>query len=93
MISYPAARLTILEYLDKTGIDVDLLEEETMHLDFGWVFFYQSREYLRSGNLSYALAGNAPIIIDRQTGQINETGTAYSVDYYIEKYKAKSGLS
>ena len=93
MISYPAARLTILEYLDKMGIDVDLLEEETMHLDFGWVFFYQSREYLQSGNLSYALAGNAPIIIDRQTGQISETGTAYSVDYYIEKYEAKNGLN
>lgn len=93
MVSYPTAWLTTLKYLNKKGNDIELLEEETMHLDFGWVFFYQLREYLQSGNLSHALAGNAPIIVDRQTGQISVTGTAYSIEYYIEEYKAKNGLS
>jgi hypothetical protein len=60
----------------------DLIVEET----FGWVFFYEAEDYVKSGDLQFLLAGNSPFIIDRHSGAITVTGTAYSVDYYIDKY-------
>ena len=69
-----------------------ILDENTIEKDWGWVFFYQSSEYLKSGNISDCLAGNAPYIINRYTGEIIETGTARSIDYYIEEYESKNEL-
>lgn len=54
--------------------------------DAGWVFFYDSRRHQESGNFLDALAGNAPIFIDRDTGQVSLTGTAQPVEEYIAEY-------
>ncbi|WP_133001235.1 YrhB domain-containing protein [Luteimonas arsenica] len=64
-----------------------ILEAETVERSFGWVFFYQSRRYLETDNPSDALAGNAPLIVDRLTGQVTETGTVYPLEYYLSQYK------
>ncbi len=64
-----------------------LLDEETIEKDWGWVFFYQSREYLEGGDELSALAGNAPYIVNRHDGSLHETGTAQPVEYYIEAYE------
>lgn len=52
----------------------------------GWYFCYQSRQYLDTGNTSYLLAGNAPIIIDKDNGAIIDTGTAYPIEKYLNEY-------
>jgi len=36
--------------------------------DFGWVFFYDTKEYLETNDVTHALAGNAPLIVDRTDG-------------------------
>ncbi len=69
------------------GIALKIVSSSTIEQDFGWVFFYNSKEYLESGNLSYMLAGNAPIIIDKADGSLHFTGTSNPIDYYIEKYR------
>ncbi|MBI3220547.1 MAG: hypothetical protein HYZ44_13620 [Bacteroidetes bacterium] len=71
------------------GIPLQIIQSETIEEDFGWVFFYNSKEYLEKGNLSYALAGNCPLIFDRQTGLIHVTGTSDSVEFYINQYREK----
>lgn len=47
----------------------------------------QSREYLETGNLSAQLAGNAPFIIDKDTGEVYELGTAYPLVKYLQDYE------
>jgi hypothetical protein len=64
-----------------------LLDKYTREEDFGWVFFYQSEMYVKTGDMRYALGGNAPIIIDRQTGELHVTGTARSLEYYLTEYR------
>jgi len=64
-----------------------LLLNETIEEDFGWVFFYNTEQYLSSGNISESLAGNAPFIIDRIQGTIHETGTAEPIEVYIDQFK------
>ena len=34
------------------------------------------------------LGGNAPFIVNRASGEIIETGTAYEIDRYIKDYEA-----
>lgn len=51
------------------------------HQEFstGSVFFYDFRQYQESGSVLEVLGGNAPIFIDRDTGQVHVTGTARPV--------------
>ena len=51
------------------------------------MFFYDTKEYVASGNVLHALAGNAPIIINRHTGELVHTGTAREIDFYVENYR------
>jgi hypothetical protein len=55
--------------------------------DFGWVFCYDTKEYVETGDAEYAIAGNAPLIVDRADGQLYVTGTAYSLDHFIAEYR------
>ena len=68
-------------------IELQIITSSTQEHDFGWVFFYNSKKYLDSGDFRDALAGNSPLIIDRESGQLFETGTAHEIDYYISNFK------
>jgi hypothetical protein len=35
------------------------------------------------------LVGNAPYIVNRNTGELIETGTAYEIEDYINEYESK----
>ena len=68
------------------GDEVVLREEYTEEHPFGWVFFFNSRRYVETRNLSYALAGNGPLIVDRRDGSIHQMSTAYSLESSIRAY-------
>lgn len=56
---------------------------------FGWIFFYQTKEFIETGSISSMLAGNSPFIINNDTGEIYTLGTAYPTDVYIKEYAAQ----
>jgi hypothetical protein len=62
----------------KANIRLILLEQQTLETEFGWVFFYNSAD---------AIAGNAPVIVDRTSGSLHATGTAYTTAEYIEEFR------
>jgi len=64
-----------------------LLNKETIEKPWGWVFFYQNQKFIETNNIKYALAGNAPYLVNRHTGQLTTTGTANSIEYYIKEYE------
>lgn len=65
-----------------------VMENLTREEDFGWVFFYTKR-FVESGDMQWALGGNAPLIVDRRTGQLHVTGTAHPIEHYIEEFRRK----
>lgn len=67
--------------------DLEILEEETITEDFGWVIFYASSMYVKTKDSKYCLGGAAPLIINKYTGEIEPTGTALSIEDYIRIYK------
>ena len=66
--------------------EVVLQEEHTEEHSFGWVFFFNSRRYVETRDLSYALAGNGPLIVDRRDGSIYQISTAYAREDSIRAY-------
>jgi hypothetical protein len=67
--------------------------ESTIEKPWGWIFFYQSRKYLETGEFSCQLLGNSPIFVNRKTGIAWVSGTAESVEEYIQQYESQIGYS
>mgnify|MGYP001581233356 CR=1 FL=1 len=64
-----------------------LLNNETIERPWGWVFFYESAHFLETGRFEDRLAGNAPCLFNRFTGEIAWAGTAHPIGHYIEQYE------
>src|SRR5581483_2945881 len=76
----------------KGSIALELIEEQTVDVDFGWVFFYNSKQFKETGDSAYALAGNAPVIVDRATGSLHVTGTARPISEYVEEFRRRRAM-
>jgi hypothetical protein len=55
--------------------------------DFGWVYFYDGSLHVQTGNVLDAIAGNAPLIVDRSDGKLYITGTAQPVEFYLQEFR------
>ena len=62
-------------------------QDEVIEYDFGWVFYYNAKEYLETNDMELGLTGNAPLIVDRNDGQLYITGTAYPIEHYLDQYR------
>jgi hypothetical protein len=92
MITQSEAQSLAEAYLQSQGIaNVAILPTSTNEKAFGWVFFYQSREHLETADASFALAGNAPLIVNRHDGSVSPTGTAFPLARYFAEYEASHG--
>lgn len=62
--------------------------ELTVAKPYGWIFFYQSKEFLDGGDFSTQLVGNAPFIVDRDTLELRLTGnTAMPLEHHLAEYE------
>jgi hypothetical protein len=59
------ARDTIRSLAGTNENDFSLQEEKTVEHSAGWVFFYNSLQYIQTGNPIYMLAGNGPIFVEK----------------------------
>lgn len=55
----------------------------------GWYFCFEAREFLETGDEAARLAGNAPFIIDKDSGEIHSLGTAKPLEEYLQDYEIK----
>ncbi len=78
----------ILEQTLSLGRSIVIDGSATIERSWGWVFFTQSRAYMETGDPSEMLAGNAPLIVERESGRIFETGTADPLDFYLTNFEA-----
>lgn len=69
------------------GDSLIILDAQTIEKDWGWVFFYTSRLWHETGDIGYAIAGNAPFIVERDSGRVLALGTAGSLKHYLDRYE------
>lgn len=97
MLTKNEARTLVLAELEQPAesqypddpTDLVVIGECTIERDWGWVFFYTSDRYLKTRDIRYALAGNAPYIVNRHTGEVRVMGTAQPIEYYIAEYERR----
>ena len=70
-----------------TDMILIILDRCTIERDWGWVFFYQNKRYLESGDFRHMAGGNAPYIINRFTGIFELAGTEHEIEHYIKEYE------
>jgi hypothetical protein len=73
----------------RTGHNLVFLWDNTREFEYGWAFFYQTKEYVETGNMMDMVGGNSPIIINKYDSSISITGTAHILDYYLNEYVKK----
>ncbi len=94
MITFEEARSRVQVEISKPDpyspdLVLEIVDDATIEKEWGWVFFYDSAAHMRSGDIKDAIAGNAPVIVNRATGELIITGTAWPVDKYIEDYETR----
>jgi hypothetical protein len=55
--------------------------------DFGWVYFYDGSAHVQTHSAKDAVAGTAPLIVDKVDGKLYITGTAHPIEHYLEEYR------
>lgn len=75
------------------GDELVIVDENTIEKDYGWVFFYTSRRYVETGDISEMVVGNGPIVVEKADGSITRLGTARPVEHYLREYESKRGRS
>ena len=92
-VNYEEAKKLAHDYLSSLSCDYELalLEDKTLTKEFGWIFFYNTKKYVETKDFRDMLGGNAPFIVDKDSGELTETGTAHPVEHYIEEYEQSRG--
>jgi hypothetical protein len=66
------------------------MQKLTREEDFGWAFFYNSKQFVETGDIEWALGGNAPLIVDRSTGELH-SGAQLGAPLAVGRYDNAGG--
>ena len=68
-------------------INIIILNDKIIDRPEYWVIPYTSTMWQETEDMPYALIGNAPIIVNKQSGKMTETATALPIEVYMEDYE------
>lgn len=69
-----------------------VLLDQTLERSWCWVFFYQSKAFLETGDFEHCLLGNRPIVVNKADGELWRMGTAKRPEFYLAEYAKEHGL-
>lgn len=88
MITFEEARAIAQAVINKGSIECQIIDSATNEKPYGWCFHYQSKRFLETRKFSHSLVGNAPILVERETGRAIVLGTSRNTAYYLAAYEA-----
>ena len=95
-IHYEDARKMAINYVDSHQLPEDqqldgnkiiLIEEKTIEKDYGWYFFRGASKWIETGEFRYAIAGGAPFLVRKDTGELITFMSSYSIEEIIETFE------
>lgn len=78
-----------LEEKSSEAVRYVVVEGSTIEKPWGWIFFYQSKKYLETGSFADRLAGNGPVFVNKQTGDVDFFGSVPSLDVILAEYEKR----
>lgn len=86
------AEFRLAQLAQECGDELALLPE--LHeTECTLAFFYQTPDYLRTGNATQALAGNGPILVSKLTGKVEIAGTTLPIEASIRDFDRDTAKS
>ncbi|WP_153301376.1 YrhB domain-containing protein [Endozoicomonas arenosclerae] len=89
-MEYSEAKTMVLEFINERFENGDdelvIVDEDVLEIEVGWVFCYDSKIFLETNQLAFALAGNAPVLFDNRDETLHVTGTAKPLSEYIQDH-------
>jgi len=64
-----------------------IISERTIEKSYGWIFSYNSKRYLQTGNPLEALGGNGPLVVERADGRVHALGSGQAPDAVIAEFE------
>ena len=91
MINIEMATKIVLDHLKERskGASYELVPflDETIEKDYGWVFFYNTKECAETDDPLQSLLGCGPLVITKVDGKVHELGSAFSLEYYLSFFE------
>lgn len=91
MIDHHKAMELAVTYLNSCyeveGDELVIIEEATIERDYGWIFFFNSKRFLTTLDLSDMVAGGGPVLVERENGHIVQFPSAQPAEVYITEYE------
>lgn len=91
MIDKEAAKRLATDYVKRDSRFTDeviILDQFTIEKPYGWVFFYDSKRYVETKDIGFALAGNGPLIVEKLDGSLHVLGTALPVEDSLREFES-----
>ena len=73
----------------KQGTEFVLLDDDTMEKDWGWVFQFGTKEYLRSGSPMDLVPGTGPLVVEKSDGGSSFLSTSVPGKVAIAEYERR----
>jgi hypothetical protein len=77
------------KYMAQIGDSCFILDDATIETEYGWIFFYNSRKYIETGDYKHRLYGNGPIVVEKADASLHPLGSAGGSKKQIELYEKR----
>jgi hypothetical protein len=67
--------------------DHDVVEEDVIEKEYGWVIFCQTKRYLQSKHFRDLSVGSSGILVEKNTGRLIHFASAYSTEVNLKIYE------
>ena len=94
MLDLESAKKKVLAYLDsryKIKNDALVIREDfIVSKDYGWIFSYESKRFLETGEFRYRRVSNYPLLIFKNSGKIYPVNTTDDLEKLVKENQSHS---
>jgi hypothetical protein len=91
MTTFEEARAKASKLVDewgaKAGMEFAIDDEYSHEESWCWVFAFNSRIFLETGAESWALTGNGPIVVEKESGTVHTLVSSLPIEHQLEKLR------
>lgn len=90
MLTFNEASQIALSHLQKrcnNNLPVTILEQFTIVKPYGWCFFFNSIEFVKTRDHKFSLIGAWPVLILKESGLIYDLSSAVNPEIAIEEFE------
>lgn len=82
--AYFLAHKRVEDLAQAAGDEFEILRELTVEVQQGWIFFYNTADFVRTNNFSSSLAGNGPVLVTH-AGVVHELPSGIPWEEAVQK--------